>query len=242
MGSPISVVVAEVVMQQFEAELLRTVSPSLKLWVMYVDDVFAVMQDKDIDPFFTRLNSLEPAIQFSMELEVNGVLPFLDILVSREGDHLETSIYRKPTYTDRLLGYDSYHKDCHKRSPIRTLWNRADKICSTTDAVRAEKRHLRDVFRANGYPNRTTREWTRTRRTETQYPHTGHRVIIPYIKGVSEAGVVYSIGCLDCDADYRGETQKKLATRIEEHKWAVKRKDVASALYKHMNESQHSID
>ncbi|XP_076038064.1 uncharacterized protein LOC143023429 [Oratosquilla oratoria] len=82
MGSPISVVVAEVVMQQFEAELLRTVPPPLKLWVRYVDDLFTVMQDKDIDPFFTRLNSLEPAIQFSMELEINGVLPFLDILVS----------------------------------------------------------------------------------------------------------------------------------------------------------------
>ncbi|XP_076056169.1 uncharacterized protein LOC143034110 [Oratosquilla oratoria] len=82
MGSPISVVVAEVVMQQFEAELLRTVPLSLKLWVRYVDDVFTVMQDKDFDPFFTRLNSLGPAIQFSMELEVNGVLPFLDILVS----------------------------------------------------------------------------------------------------------------------------------------------------------------
>ncbi|XP_076045803.1 uncharacterized protein LOC143028046 [Oratosquilla oratoria] len=91
MGSPISVVVAEAVMQQFEAELLRTVPPSLKLWVRYVDDVFAVTKDKDIDPFFTRLNSLEPAIQFSMELEVNGVLPFLDILVTRKGDHLETS-------------------------------------------------------------------------------------------------------------------------------------------------------
>ncbi|XP_076028426.1 uncharacterized protein LOC143017522 [Oratosquilla oratoria] len=132
MGSPISVVVAEVVMQQFEAELLRTVPQSLKLWVRYVDDVFAVMQDKDIDPFFTRLNSLEPAIQFSMELEVNVVLPLLDILVSR-GDNLETSLYRKPTHTGRLLDYDSYHPDYHKRSLIRTLWNRADKICSTTD-------------------------------------------------------------------------------------------------------------
>ncbi|XP_076043870.1 uncharacterized protein LOC143026961 [Oratosquilla oratoria] len=100
MGSPISVAVAEVVMQQFEAELLKTAPPSLKLWMRYVDDVFAVMQDKDIDPFFTRLNSLESAIQFSMELKVNGVLPFLDILVSREGDHLETSIYRKPPHTD----------------------------------------------------------------------------------------------------------------------------------------------
>ncbi|XP_076058563.1 uncharacterized protein LOC143035581 [Oratosquilla oratoria] len=157
MGSPISVVVAEVVMQQFEAELLRTAHPSLKLWVRYVDDVFAVVHDKDIDPLFTRLNSLESAIQFSMELEVNGVLPFMDILVSRE-DHLETSKYRKPTHTDRLLDYGSHHPDCPKRSLIRTLWNRPDKICSTTDAVRAEKRHLCDVFRTNGYPYRTVRK------------------------------------------------------------------------------------
>ncbi|XP_076030820.1 uncharacterized protein LOC143019000 [Oratosquilla oratoria] len=168
MGSPISFVAAEVVMQQFEADLLGTVPPSLKLWM--------------------RLNNLEPAIQFSMKLEFNRVLPFLGNLVSREGDHLKTSVYRNPTHRDRLLDHDSYHTDCHKRSLIRTFWNRANKICSTTDVVRAEKRHLRNVFRDNGYPNRTVWKWTRTRRSGTQSPNRGHRVTIPYIKGASEEG------------------------------------------------------
>ncbi|XP_076065038.1 uncharacterized protein LOC143039071 [Oratosquilla oratoria] len=154
-----------------------------------------------------------------------------------------------------------------------------DKICFTTEAVRAEKRHLRDVFRSNCYPSWTVGKWTRTRRTGTQSPHTGHRVTIPYINGASEvtartlrdrniqvvhkprntlhhnltrvkdtevptqqAGEVYRIGCLDCDGDYIGETQKKLTTRIEEHKRAVRRNDAASALYKLINEQKHNID
>ncbi|XP_076054457.1 uncharacterized protein LOC143033139 [Oratosquilla oratoria] len=41
MGSPISVVVAEVLMQRLEAQLLSAAPSSLKLWTRYVDDVFA---------------------------------------------------------------------------------------------------------------------------------------------------------------------------------------------------------
>ncbi|XP_076029794.1 uncharacterized protein LOC143018319 [Oratosquilla oratoria] len=57
-----------------------------------------------------------------------------------------------------------------------------------------------------------------------------------------QADVVYRIGCLDCDADYIGETQKKLATRIEKHKLAVRRNDGTLALYKRITEKQHNID
>ncbi|XP_076061229.1 uncharacterized protein LOC143037010 [Oratosquilla oratoria] len=160
MGSPISVVVAEVVMQRLEAQLRDAAPSSLKLWTRYVDDVFAILDSKDVEPFFSHINSIEPAIQFSIELEKDYQLPFLDVNVKREGDTLRTSVYR----------------------------NRADKVCSTVESKKAERKHLLQVFRNNGYPSRTIRKWTKTRRTNTpeQRPHTTPRVTIPYIKGASE--------------------------------------------------------
>ncbi|XP_076052775.1 uncharacterized protein LOC143032189 [Oratosquilla oratoria] len=117
-----------------------------------------------------------------MELEKDYQLQFLDVNAKREGNTLKTSVYRKPPHTGRLLDYDSYHSDCHKRSVIRTLWNTADKVCSTVESKKAERKHILQIFR------RTIRNWTKTRRTNTpeQRPYMTLRVTIPYIKGASE--------------------------------------------------------
>ncbi|XP_076065025.1 uncharacterized protein LOC143039058 [Oratosquilla oratoria] len=146
MGSPISVVEAKVVMQRLKAQLLSAAPSSLKLWARCVDDVSTILDSKDVEPFFSHINSIEPALQISIELEKDDQLPFLDVNVNRNGNTLKTSVYRKPTHTDRLLDHDSYHPDCHKRSVIRILWNRADKVCSTVESIKAERNHLLQVL------------------------------------------------------------------------------------------------
>ena len=47
--------------------------------------------------------------QFTKEIEENGKIPFLDCLVTRDNNKLTTTIYRKPTNTDRLLDQSSYN-------------------------------------------------------------------------------------------------------------------------------------
>lgn len=43
MGSPISVVIAEIVMQYIENQILEDAPFDIKLWKRYVDDVIAVI-------------------------------------------------------------------------------------------------------------------------------------------------------------------------------------------------------
>ncbi|XP_076044828.1 uncharacterized protein LOC143027426 [Oratosquilla oratoria] len=121
LGSPISVILAEVTMQQFEKEILSTAPTSLKLWTQYVDDVFAILKARDVDGFLEHLNGKREAIQFEMEKEAESELPFLDVLVKRVGDILVTSVYRKATHTDRLLDFDSDHPICHEKSVVKTF-------------------------------------------------------------------------------------------------------------------------
>ncbi|XP_076051567.1 uncharacterized protein LOC143031510 [Oratosquilla oratoria] len=83
MGSPISVILAEITMQRFENEILSAAPTSLKLWTRYVDDVFAILKDRDVDGFLEQLNGKHEAIQFEMEKEAEGELPFLDVMVKR---------------------------------------------------------------------------------------------------------------------------------------------------------------
>ena len=54
------------------------------------------------------LNSLDVtgSIKFTYEVEQDGKLPFLDILLERtDSGGLKLSIYRKPTHTDQYLNF-----------------------------------------------------------------------------------------------------------------------------------------
>ena len=46
--------------------------------------------------------------------------PFLDCLASRNNNQLWTTMYRKPTHTDRLLDESSYNPTSHKATTIKT--------------------------------------------------------------------------------------------------------------------------
>ena len=51
MGSPVSVVVAEIVMQHVEERALATCRQTIPLWLRYVDDTFTAVHKDEIDDF-----------------------------------------------------------------------------------------------------------------------------------------------------------------------------------------------
>ena len=110
MGSPVSVVVAEIVMQNIEKQALSTYTKTIPLWLRYVDDTFTAVHKDEIDTrdFHEHLNRQNPHIQFTKKIEENGKIPFLDCLVSRDENKLRATIYRKPTHTDRLLDHANH--------------------------------------------------------------------------------------------------------------------------------------
>ena len=101
MGSPVSGVVAEIVMQNIEQQALATYKETL--WLRYVDETFTAVHKDEINFLHEHLNKQNTYIQFTREIEENGKIPFLDCLLSRGNNKLRTTIYRKLTNTDRLL-------------------------------------------------------------------------------------------------------------------------------------------
>ena len=80
-----------------------------------------------------------------------GKLPFLDCLVSRDNNELRTTVYRKPTHTDRLLDESSYNPTSHKATTIETLTRPAQLVCDTPNSIRDENSYLERVFHKNNY-------------------------------------------------------------------------------------------
>ena len=186
MGSPVSVVVAEIVMQNNEEQALATYSETLPLWLRYVDDTITAVHESKIDEFHEHLNEQNTNIQFTKEIEENGKIPFLDCLVTRENNTLRTTVYRKPTHTDRLLDQTSYNPTSHKATTVRTLTRRAQIVCDSDDSLTDKIKHLNTVFIKNNYNTDFIERNTYNRPNDSSNSSYTTTATIPYVRGTSE--------------------------------------------------------
>ncbi|CAN8019579.1 unnamed protein product, partial [Ixodes persulcatus] len=142
-----------------------------------------------MDRLHTHLNSIEPAIQFTIEHESDGCLPFLDVCAERKSGRLNFHVYRKPTHTGRYLDFSSNHPRTHKSSAASALFRRAITVCTSEETLRKEIETIKQDLRKNGYPARfiksTIKKLRRTPSTQDAAPPST-RVCVPYIKGTSE--------------------------------------------------------
>ena len=196
MGSPISPGVADLSMEFFEEEALRVCPRHLqpRIWLRYVDDTFTILHEYAIEEFTSFLNQQNQHIQFTRELSTDGSLPFLDVCVHVEDDAtLKTTVYRKPTHTDQYLNWKSNHPLEHKRSVVRTLYNRASSHCTKPEDEVKEKSHVQQVLKANGYqewafniPLRKPAPLVTQPATQLQPRSRQPPIPLPYVQGLSE--------------------------------------------------------
>ena len=194
MGSPVSPLIANVYMEDFEARALTSAPNPPSIWLRYVDDTFVKIREEDIEEFTNHINSIDDNIKFTSEREEDGKLAFLDVQIHvLEDGGLKTTVYRKATHTDQYLNGLSHHPLEHKRSVVRSLMNRADNIISTEEDTVQEKDHIRRVLEVNNFD-----QWMLTiprRKPDLQNPTTNttggdkdqqRPVTIPYYRGLSE--------------------------------------------------------
>ena len=189
MGSPVSVSVANIVMEDVEERALSSYGVQLPFWKRYVDDICTVVPKQRVQHLLQHLNGIEETIQFTVELESNDCLPFLDVLLHRRPDgSISTSVYRKATHTDKYLDFSSHHPLSHKIAVVRTLCSRAETHSSLASSLLHEANHVSSALRLNGYPPAfVSRHSSRLRLQNPLSPTWKSTVVLPYVRGLSEA-------------------------------------------------------
>ena len=116
MGNPLSPFIANLFMSHFETELKNGNVHFPDFWARFVDDVFVIFDISkcNIEKFLKTINKKFPTIKFTLEREVDGKIPFLDLLISRNNGKLEYDIYRKKTNTSQFIHASSNHHFTHK--------------------------------------------------------------------------------------------------------------------------------
>ena len=144
MGSPLGPVLADIFMTELEKTLLPNIYIRyIKYWRRYVDDTISYVKIGSIKHVLCLLNSFDENIQFTFESESKGTLPFLDLLLCRNGRELTTTVYRKKTNNDIYLNWNAFAPVSWKRGTLRTLVQRAYLVCLKED-----------LFKRRTYPSR----------------------------------------------------------------------------------------
>ena len=154
MGSPLGPVLANVFMVYLEETIVPQLKTSMPTWKRYVDDTFALVKKGKRDEIIKKLNSFHSNIKFTHEVEKEGKIAFLDVLIKREeSETVQTSVYRKPTNNSIYINWESYAPKQWKVGTLFGIIRRAYEICSSEEELSKELVQIEKVFTlTNGYP------------------------------------------------------------------------------------------
>nr|XP_054760897.1 uncharacterized protein LOC129267186 [Lytechinus pictus] len=226
MGSPLSPVVANMFMEHFEETAHQSATHKPKVWLRYVDDTFVVWQHgaEETSNFLQHLNSQHECIKFTMEMENEGSIPYLDTKITRMAQgSLSHQVYRKPTHTDRYLNYRSFHHPSVLRSINKTLVKLAHEV-SDQIHLGGELEHIKRVLKCNNYPSHKIC----TELLPSRNPHVGQpkaRVVLPYLGAASHK--IQRI-LREADIEVRHISSNKLQSALTTHKDKRNSKDLHS--------------
>ncbi|XP_057335116.1 uncharacterized protein LOC130673917 [Microplitis mediator] len=218
MGGPASPALANFVMQYVIEKVSELLPFVVKYMRLYVDDMFMTIPREEVDNILNYFNSVDDKIQFTMEVEVNGCLLFLDVMVVRSMDGcLRTNWYTKPTSSGRLLNFMSNHPISQKISVALGLLHRA--INLSHDSFHEENiKRVKQILKNNNYPpefidvcvNKFKQNQERVRTAENKYFFK-----FPYIRGLSQHISRAFVGTEWKPANYNIKTVGSIHTRLK---------------------------
>jgi len=153
MGSPLGLTLANFFLTNIENKIFEALHDFYpKLYLRYIDDIFAVFEDEySCTSFLNLLNAQHQNIKFTVE-HVSNTLVFLNVEIKINDQGVDTWIWRKPINTGLLLNFNALCPQKWKSGLFFCLLNRAKMICSSVSAYNVELNKLKSIFGSNGYP------------------------------------------------------------------------------------------
>jgi hypothetical protein len=149
MGIPISPALADLVMTILLEAVTEDLGDDVLFVRKYVDDLCLAIRSDAATRVLQKFNNYNEAIQFTMELEEEGKLPFLDLLLVRQNDgRITTEFYEKKFASGRILNYRSSHPMHQKLNVAMNLIQRMFDFTSGPKPVTK----AREKLVKNGFP------------------------------------------------------------------------------------------
>jgi len=120
MGSPLSFIVADLVLQNLESHILDELSFISPFYIRYVDDIALAAPCILFDELLDTFNSFHPRLKFTMEVG-GSQLNFLELSIIIRNSFMIFDWYQKLIFSERIFNYFSQYPITQKRGVIMNL-------------------------------------------------------------------------------------------------------------------------
>lgn len=116
MGSPLSPILADIVMQDQREKVISSLLIPLPF---YVDDIVLAVSSINVSDLLHLFNSFHNRLQFTIEYLNNNNIRFLDISIIINNNYLEFNWYKKTNFSKKIfiflfiLSFNSYKRCGH---------------------------------------------------------------------------------------------------------------------------------
>ena len=86
-----------------------------------MDDILRTIKQRFILTKLKEINSLHTNLKFSLEVETEGKIPFLDLCINQTNNKLSSTWYCKPTDTGLIMNYHASAPNCYKNSVLKSF-------------------------------------------------------------------------------------------------------------------------
>ena len=148
-GSPLGPILANIFLSHHEETWLNKclIKFNPSFYRRYVDGIFVLFESSEsADSFREYLSSKHQNINFTVEKENVGSIPFLDVKICRKNGKFVTCVYRKPTFSGVFTNYESFIPTYQKRGLLHTLLHRSFSICCDFKTFHFEIDHLKTIL------------------------------------------------------------------------------------------------
>jgi len=124
MGSPLSPIIANLVLQDLEEKALEKINCNIPFYYRYIDDIVLAAPIDQIKKIVNTFNEFHNRLQFTVEYETNKGLNFMDLRLEVVNGEIALDWFHKETFSGRFLSFYSNHPRCHKIGSIYNLLDR----------------------------------------------------------------------------------------------------------------------
>ncbi|UYV70911.1 hypothetical protein LAZ67_8001087 [Cordylochernes scorpioides] len=121
-----------ITISQLEIKALNSLENYVYYFKRYVDDSILFINQRSEQKCMDTFNNLLPDINYSMEVDNNKSINFLDMNLSYNNNNITTSIYKKPTHTGTYWNFSSQHHFSQKVGLVKALIYRAFTLINDT--------------------------------------------------------------------------------------------------------------
>ena len=118
----------------------------------YMDDIIRNIKRARIEAKLQEINNLHPNLKFTCEREVEGKIPFLDMLIINDRGNLSSTWYNKPTDTGLIMNFHALAPKKYKWSVVSGFVYRIHRACSTWDLFSKSLDKAKRILEKNQYP------------------------------------------------------------------------------------------